>query len=332
MNYVVCVSDYEDKPAVKPEVCGADAPGSSRGSCYRRGVFPQESNSEVIHAVSNAGPAGPFRYLDTALPPWHHNPQAVRAPDGTWLIYSIGRTNVSWALPCKDGRPIGRARKQLPRVEVHYSDSVYGPWTLLRPTPDTWDGAIMPWASNPAPLFLPNGTVVVIGTGFGDSLSVAVADSWRGPYRPWVGCAGLPEKPPDWDGANVTRDGCMPFVASGGDACPGAGLNYEDPVVWFDSKARRYKLLMHQYGCGGAPEGGYAESATDDFFGAWKYSFGLAGYSSATRFQDGSVVPLRRERPKVYLDDGEAKYLYNGASTPTGQVFTFVQEIASSGL
>jgi hypothetical protein len=290
----------------------------------------QESNSEVIHAVSNAGPAGPFAYFDTALQPWHHNPQAVRAPDGTWLIYSIGRTNASWALPCRGGKPVGQARKQLPRVEVHYAKSPYGPWTLLRPTPDTWDGAIMPWASNPAPLFLPNGTVVVVGTGFGDSLSVAVADSWKGPYRPWIGCAGLPEHKPDWGGANVTRDGCMPFVATG---CP--GLNYEDPVVWFDARARKYKLLMHQYGCnrwkGQEPDGGYAESVTDDFFGVWNYSFALAGYKSTTMLQDGTTVNLRRERPKVFLVDGEAKWLYNGAQAPNSdQVFTFVQEIASS--
>ena len=112
--------------------------------------------------------------------PWHHNPQAVQAPDGTWLIYSIGQTNASWALPCKAHKPVGTARKQLPRVEVHYSSSLCGPWTLLRPSPDRYNGAITPFASNPAPIFLPNGTAVVVGTGFGDSLSVAVADSWRG--------------------------------------------------------------------------------------------------------------------------------------------------------
>lgn len=144
------------------------------------GLAGWESNSEVIHAVSNHGPAGPFAYHDTALVPWHHNPQAVQAPDGTWLIYSIGQTNASWALPCKAHKPVGTARKQLPRVEVHYSSSLCGPWTLLRPSPDRYNGAITPFASNPAPIFLPNGTAVVVGTGFGDSLSVAVADSWRG--------------------------------------------------------------------------------------------------------------------------------------------------------
>lgn len=111
----------------------------------------------------------------------------MQAPDGTWLIYSIGKTNASWALPCKNHAPEGQARKQLPRVEVHFAHSLYGPWSLLRPEPDTWDGAIGPWNSNPAPIFLPNGSVAVVGTGFGDSLALAVADSWRGPYRPWVG-------------------------------------------------------------------------------------------------------------------------------------------------
>ena len=35
----------------------------------------------------------------------------------------------------------------------------------------------------------------------------------------------------------------------------------------------------------------------------------------------------RRERPKVFLVDGEAKWLYNGMKTNDQQVFTFVQRL-----
>ena len=34
-----------------------------------------------------------------------------------------------------------------------------------------------------SPIFLPNGSVVVVGTGFGGPLQVAYADTWKGPYR-----------------------------------------------------------------------------------------------------------------------------------------------------
>ena len=37
--------------------------------------------------------------------------------------------------------------------------------------------------ANPSPVFLSNGSVVVVGTGFGGPLQVAYADTWKGPYR-----------------------------------------------------------------------------------------------------------------------------------------------------
>ena len=51
------------------------------------------SNSEVIHAVADA-PEGPFSLNDVALRPWHHNPQVLRHPDGTWLLFTIGTAGV----------------------------------------------------------------------------------------------------------------------------------------------------------------------------------------------------------------------------------------------
>lgn len=50
-------------------------------------------------------------------------------------------------------------------------------------------------------------------------------------------------------------------------------LAQEDPTVWWDAKARRYRLLMHQFDCRAerawGAVGGYAQSRTADFFGAW---------------------------------------------------------------
>lgn len=66
-----------------------NVPGS-KGTCN---LGAWTSNSEVIHAVSSS-PVGPFNMQDVALPPWHHNPQVMLHPDGTWLIYTIGTVGV----------------------------------------------------------------------------------------------------------------------------------------------------------------------------------------------------------------------------------------------
>lgn len=121
----------------------------------------------------------------------------------------------------------------------------------------------------------------------------------------------------------------MPFVARDG---KNNSINYEDPTVWFDSKAKKYKLLMHQYDTPETAVGGYAESATDDFFGAWHYDYSVAGYNNTISLEDGSHVQAhRRERPKVFLVDGQAKFLYNGVELDnSASCFTLVQEIIAA--
>ena len=47
------------------------------------------SNSQVVTAVSDS-PEGPYVRQAIAIPPWSHNPDAVRAPDGTWVIFTLG--------------------------------------------------------------------------------------------------------------------------------------------------------------------------------------------------------------------------------------------------
>ena len=65
---------------------------NSRGSDLTPGpcgIGSWESDSLVIHAVASS-PIGPFRLVDVALPSQHTNPQVVRAPDGEWLLYTLG--------------------------------------------------------------------------------------------------------------------------------------------------------------------------------------------------------------------------------------------------
>ena len=50
--------------------------------------------------------------------------------------------------------------------------------------------------------------------------------------------------------------------------------NLEDPVIWFDQTAQRYKLLAHSFDGGGDSGdrvGAYAQSKTADLFGPWDF-------------------------------------------------------------
>ena len=47
------------------------------------------TNSLIRHAVAD-NPLGPFTASEEVMQPFAHNPTAVRAPDGTYLIYHIG--------------------------------------------------------------------------------------------------------------------------------------------------------------------------------------------------------------------------------------------------
>jgi hypothetical protein len=53
------------------------------------------TNSEVVLAVAQT-PLGPFTKLKTIVPPWAHNPQAIRAPDNSsksghfYALYTLG--------------------------------------------------------------------------------------------------------------------------------------------------------------------------------------------------------------------------------------------------
>ena len=61
-------------------------------------------------------------------------------------------------------------------------------------------------------------------------------------------------------------------------------------------------LVLREVCCqDGSSVGGYAESASDDFFGRWVYNYSLAGYSlKDIPFADGSTATFhQRERPKV---------------------------------
>jgi hypothetical protein len=156
------------------------------------------SNSEVIH-VTSSSPTGPFKMQDVALPPWHHNPQAILHPDGHWLLYTIGTVGVPPQKSCGVGAALAdRPRLGGPKtgeyVQCHYSQSPSGPWTFLNITKDASNPGIFGGGStsnsdhgtNPTPVVLANGTVV-IGAHDNRGFYVQVGPTWRGPFTRWPG-------------------------------------------------------------------------------------------------------------------------------------------------
>ena len=130
------------------------------------GLSAWETNSQVHHGVST-NPLGPFIFHDVAIPVWHHNPQVVRAPDGTYIIYSIGMSPEGKVHNCgangDDAGDIVAAPDAhgAEIIEAHYSRSPNGPWAELNITGAKYSGRNLFDGTNPTPWVLANGTVIV---------------------------------------------------------------------------------------------------------------------------------------------------------------------------
>jgi hypothetical protein len=76
------------------------------------------TNSQVVMAKSDT-PTGPFVRHGVAIPPWSHNPEAVLAPDGTWVIYTLGPGfGLKPVLNCTTGSPSAAAAEDLESAAV----------------------------------------------------------------------------------------------------------------------------------------------------------------------------------------------------------------------
>eukprot|EP01050_Picozoa_sp_SAG11_P013502 SAG11_NODE_1581_length_4648_cov_3.265993_2_plen_243_part_00 len=202
-----------------------------------------------------------------------------------------------------------------------------------------------PWlrryGANPSPIFLPNGSIAVVQTSFGynpllgftGALRVAFAQSWNSSYReglhlPFAPCHFCPTPP------CLTCADCGSGVI-GGKTYSGCG-NLEDPVIWYDASARRYKLLAHSFMQGADPEaqlvGAYAESQTADLFGPWNFDLHAGAYGLSAPMVDGGTLTFsRRERPHVILNhDGSLRSLINAVQLRSGRSLTFVQKVNAS--
>jgi hypothetical protein len=289
------------------------------------GLNDWSTNSRIVHAVA-ATSVGPFIDIDVVEPAFSHNAQAMRAIDGTWVVWYIGCGQGEAVRDC-GGSPADKlplANRTVPiggpgtnpspwcapfhigalgEGYVTYSSAPTpsGPWTPLgvpayagSNTTTRWDYLV----TNPAPWQLPNGSVVLGLSGdggvSGKCLSVASAATWNGTY--------------------VAEGGATAAICGG-----------EDPFLWVDARGNRH---MTWHDVSGRSNGGHAFSPPDSPQ-AWTVGT-RALYTGNLTWANGThFVVNDRERPKlVFGADGAPVALFNGVAVyPDMRSFTAVTAV-----
>jgi hypothetical protein len=153
-------------------------------------------NSQVTHAVADRVD-GPYTFKETVFSTFHHNPTLHRGPDGMYYLFMIGGAfRDTPDCSSKEGTDAGEDLDS--RIIVSQASSLNGPWStpsgplLERGSDDQWDYIV----TNPAPVFLANGSVMLYFRGtpkffkgdqtmfrdLPESVGVAFGETWKGPY------------------------------------------------------------------------------------------------------------------------------------------------------
>ena len=291
------------------------------------GMTTWTTNSFIQHAVSNT-PEGPYEPREVVMPPFAHNPTALRAPDGTYLIYHIGcGTPVGGAPPCTDcaGGKSGKSCHGPGEMvacddrttNILHAASPDGPWGQLNaPFVKSATMGTPYQIDNPTVSFFPNGSLLMLGRGGNlrkesQSDGVITAPGWRGPYT-------------------------MHTAMNAGSG--GAGPDIEDPFVWSDRRGH-FHALFHKFTDEHPNSGGHGFSR-DGF--AWTLSDRPA-YTTDVTTADGAVHAFnRRERPHLMLDAATGtrpvmlfstltQWSDSGANDGHDNAFTHAQWINGSG-
>ena len=265
------------------------------------GMCTWDRMSQAVHTVGDS-PVGPFSRVATAIGPQTHNTLSTFSKvDGHHLIWSIGtganplscnppppsgcqggRTANCTGLRDPSGWPDPRCPIEMHPPTVHYAKSLDGPWssagevkfnTTGTPNPGP-DASYCFGTSNPAPLHLDNGTVLLITRGkdgggtprhLYHNLWLWRADAWNGTYQ-WVRGHG--------DG------GALDIGGSGAQK-----IATEDPVLW---RGRRgFHLLLHSH---------------PDLTHAWSVD-GLSWNWNGTVIGPPVIGGGDHERPRVLIDE-----------------------------
>jgi len=259
------------------------------------------SNSQVVHAVSKGDPTGPYTRVDVAVAPEAHNPQVIRAPDGTYLLFDSYGGPISCPTktvncvttnycPC-----IGRG---IAPFTFHSSSSPTGPWTSHK--------VDMPYPCHscnltPSPFFAKNGTLYIMFHCDDDSshavcdLTMVMAANWKGPYQ-------------------MVKGGNPVWFANQSPGHP------EDPFMWIDSR-NNWHVLMHN-----GAHGIHVFSTDGLNFTIANNNRAPYPYTTDISVVGGTLHVNRRERPWILMDKGIPSLLVTSIMPDGGgNTFTHVQ-------
>jgi hypothetical protein len=279
--------------------------------------------SRIVRAESRVGPAGPFAFAAEVVPMYATNPTVTFSEAaGLFLLYHIGcpypqppPTCSSPDFACGSGDAINGESG----VSLHTSPDL-STWT---PAGMVFNGSTVPGAwdadtSNPSPLVLPNGSVVLAYRGCLEDCSDARETEL-------IGIVAGPSPTGPFLRSSITP--------GGGPVLP--NHPNEDPHVWRDARGG-WHLLMHSLeadgGWGSGPRVGrhaFARSAA----GPWTFGNTSLAYNTTVAFTDGSVrVYHRRERPQLLWEGGRPVLLTTGVQeVGSAQSYTLCQPIGPGG-
>ncbi len=268
------------------------------GKCSLLGHWVQRS--EGVRLVSDS-PTGPWEFDEVILPSFAHNVKPFRAPDGTWLIYFIGRVNNSTAtcINAGDAGGVTGTPSIVPHVTagpimVASAKAVNAPaeeWTIHGPLVDSYD-----WhtATNP--------TVVFGSANSPATTTMVVSRGWRHLHSQDLWKTNMVMRAPHWSGpfGNVTQ-GYNDSIHNG-----------EDPDI-FRTK-RGWHMLNHNIGL----------ASTRIWFSKngvhWQPAHGGAAFPAQVNFTNGTTRELCwRQRPQVvFAEDGLPGWLWTGVGDGGG--------------
>lgn len=313
------------------------------------GIGYWEPNSQVVHATAAAA-EGPYTFSDVVTAPFAHEPNAVRSPEGDWVIYMTMRHppgGVANCTPPGAGEPLPPTAAAaaadpsshgvlLPAPRHTYmthSKSPGGPWSepvlVLKANYSIWDNRSVLIDTNLAVTIDSKGAAIGIwrlcenikGTVCEAACCtfphLLTASNWKDPatYFP--------------HSERQIFKGIKPFGA-------------EDPDLWTQKDAASgktiVKAILHD------EQGASRETAigrfafSDDSGVTWTYAQQDA-YNGSVSWTDGSNTQLwRRERPHMVVDaNGAPLAISNGVQecgdsgpcpTTNDRSWTLVQPIA----
>lgn len=249
------------------------------------------THSEIACAVADT-PAGPFNFIDTALPrrihAWDadvtHNPVMIQY-NGRYYLYYTGNYG--------DGTYWSNRNNQ--RIGVAVADHPAGPWKrfdfpLLNVSPDSWDAKV---TTNPSCTQMPDGRFLLVYKAVG-ALNEA----------PFFG--------PVVHGAAFAETPLGPFVKHPHPIFVVEGVKFpgEDPFIW-TGNGKIYALLKDN-ACHYSP---YMKSIVlfESFNGIdWKQCADAFIFRQF-ECEDGTSFEFDRvERPQILLENGEPSIFYCG--------------------